>query len=96
MLNFKCFSNECAVTWKAVCGSSNVCDYGLSETMTMLNPYSLANYSHVLLLDNFTYQMFFSNSFSILAYFNQAVILYFTEKMVILVVNTISALNSSH
>lgn len=86
----------CKVTWKAVCGSSNVHDYGSSETITMLNPYSLANYSHALLLDNFTYQMFFSNSFSILAYFNQAVILYFTEKVIIPVVNTISALNSSH
>ena len=68
------------MTWKAVCGSSNVRDYGLSETITMLNPYSLASCSHALLLDNFTYQMLFSNSFSILAYFNQAVTLYFTEK----------------
>lgn len=84
------------MTWKAIYGSSNVRDYGLSETITMLNSYSLANYSHALLLDNFTYQKVFSNSFSILEYFNQAVILYFTEKMVILVVNTISALNSSH
>lgn len=84
------------MTWKAIYGSSNVRDYGLSETITMLNSYSLVNYSRALLLDNFTYQKVFSNSFSILAYFNQAVILYFTEKMVILVVNTISALNSSH
>lgn len=54
------------MTWKAVCGSSNVHDYGLSETVTTLNPYSLPNYSHALLLGNFTYQMFFQTPFQCL------------------------------
>ena len=37
--------------WEAVCGGSNVCNYGLFEVVTKLNSYSLTKHSCALLGD---------------------------------------------
>ena len=84
VLNLMFLQWMCKMLCTAICGSSKAHDNGLCETVTTLNPYSLAKDSCALLWVIYLSNVF-SNSFSVLTCLNQAPIPYFIKTLIILV-----------